>query len=198
VRTDYKEILQSKTVGIAGAGGLGSNCAIALARVGIGKLIICDFDIVSEGNLNRQYYFIKQIGFPKVMAIRDNINQVNPNVQVEIHHEKLDENLIISIFRDCDIIVEAFDLAEMKKMICETVLSKMPDKFIISGMGLGGWGNNNLIRTHQFDKLFICGDLETEVSEEYPPLAPRVGIVSSMQANLVLELLINQKNGNSA
>lgn len=198
MRTDYKEILQSKTVGIAGAGGLGSNCAIALARVGIGKLIICDFDIVSEGNLNRQYYFIKQIGFPKVMAIRDNINQVNPNVQVEIHHEKLDENLIISIFRDCDIIVEAFDLAEMKKMICETVLSKMPDKFIISGMGLGGWGNNNLIRTHQFDKLFICGDLETEVSEEYPPLAPRVGIVSSMQANLVLELLINQKNGNSA
>jgi sulfur carrier protein ThiS adenylyltransferase len=196
VKVDYKKILQSKTVGIAGAGGLGSNCAISLARVGIGKLVICDFDVVSESNLNRQYYFIDQIGCPKVNAIKTNIARVNPCVNVQIHHEKLNPELVVSCFMDCDIIVEAFDLAEMKKMICETVLSEMPDKYLISGMGLGGWGNNNAIKTRNYGKLFICGDLLTEVSEEFPPLAPRVGIVANMQANLVLQLLIKQENGN--
>lgn len=196
MKADYKKILQSKTVGIAGAGGLGSNCAIALARVGIGKLVICDFDTVSEDNLNRQYYFFDQIGYPKVVAIKANISKVNPYVTVEIHHLKLNTDLIPSVFKECDVIVEAFDLADMKKMICETVLSEMPDKYLISGMGLGGWGNNNTIKTHNYGKLFICGDLVTEVSEEYPPLAPRVGIVANMQANLVLQLLIKQEYGN--
>jgi sulfur carrier protein ThiS adenylyltransferase len=196
VKADFKEILQSKTVGIAGAGGLGSNCAIALARVGIGKLVICDFDVVSEANLNRQYYFVDQIGYPKVTAIRTNISRVNPGVNVQIHHAKLNPELVVSSFKDCDVIVEAFDLAEMKKMICETVLSEMPEKYIISGLGVGGWGNNNAIKTLNYGKLFICGDLLTEVSEEYPPLAPRVGIIANMQANLVLQLLIEHENGN--
>lgn len=196
MKADYKEILQSKTVGIAGAGGLGSNCAISLARVGIGKLVICDFDVVSETNLNRQYYFVDQIGYPKVTALRTNITRVNPRVNVHIHHAKLNPELVVSYFKDCDVIVEAFDLAEMKKMICETVLSEMPDKYIVSGLGVGGWGNNNAIKTLNYGKLFICGDLKTEVSDDFPPLAPRVNIVANMQANLVLELLINQNNGN--
>lgn len=53
---EIKSKLKNYTVGIAGAGGLGSNCAIALARVGVGKIIIADFDVVNETNLNRQYF----------------------------------------------------------------------------------------------------------------------------------------------
>ncbi len=57
--------LKAATVGIAGLGGLGSSIAVALARVGVGKLIVADFDVVEPSNLNRQQYFVDQIGFLK-------------------------------------------------------------------------------------------------------------------------------------
>lgn len=187
---NLSDILKNKTVGIAGAGGLGSNCAVALARVGVGNLIITDFDVIDKSNLNRQYYFLHQLGQKKVIALRNNINLINPEVKVNAIDIKLQAKDIIKIFSDCDVIVEAFDLAEMKHMIIETVLSEMPDKIIVSGVGLAGWGNNNSITTSYSDRLIICGDGETEVSDDLPPLAPRVGIVANMQANQVLEILL--------
>ncbi|MFZ4401488.1 MAG: sulfur carrier protein ThiS adenylyltransferase ThiF [Bacteroidales bacterium] len=186
--------LKGKTVGIAGCGGLGSNAAIALSRIGIGKLIIADFDTVDQSNLNRQYYFIDQLGLLKVDALKINIERVNKEVIVEKHCVRLTPENIPVLFWDCDVIIEAFDLAEMKKMLIECVLCEMPEKYIISGSGMAGWGNNNTIKTIQYDKLYICGDLETEISENTPPLAPRVGIVANMQANQVIELLLNKIN----
>jgi sulfur carrier protein ThiS adenylyltransferase len=182
--------LKNKCVGIAGAGGLGSNCAVALARIGIGKLIISDFDTVCESNLNRQYYFREQLGLPKVNALKENISRITTSTEVEIHNIRLSPPSIIDIFKNCDVIVEAFDLAEMKKMIIETVLHEYPDKYIVSGIGMAGWGNNNMLTTKQFDKLYICGDGTAEVSDTLAPLAPRVGIVANMQANQVLEILM--------
>ena len=186
-----KKILQTKIIGIAGCGGLGSNCAVALARVGVGKLIIADFDIVEKSNLNRQYYFFYQIGGKKVIALKDNINKINPEVNVRAYDIKLNPENLIKIFSNCDIIVEAFDLAEMKQMIIETVLSEMPGKPIISGLGVAGWGDNDSIKTRQVGDLYICGDEKTETSENMPPMAPKVGIVANMQANLVLEILLS-------
>ncbi|NOZ35320.1 MAG: sulfur carrier protein ThiS adenylyltransferase ThiF [Chlorobi bacterium] len=188
---EIKNSLKYKTVGIAGAGGLGSNCAVALARSGIGKLIIADFDVVSESNLNRQYYFYDQIGQIKVNALKDNINRINPEVQISIHILKVDEYNIPYIFSECDIIIEAFDKAEEKKMLIETVLTEFPDKPIISGLGMAGFGDNNSLHSKQIENLYICGDEKSEISDNNPPLAPRVGIVSNMQANLVLEILLN-------
>jgi len=188
---NLSDILKNKTVGIAGAGGLGSNCAVALARVGVGNLIITDFDVIDKSNLNRQYYFLHQLGQKKVIALRNNINLINPEVKVNAIDIKLQAEDIVKIFSDCDVIVEAFDLAEMKHMIIETVLLEMPDKIIVSGVGLAGWGNNNSITTSYSDRLIICGDGETEVSDDLPPLAPRVGIVANMQANQVLEILLS-------
>ena len=182
--------LKDKTVGIAGCGGLGSNCAVALARVGIGKLIIADFDIIEESNLNRQYYFYKQIGESKVKSLRENIQLINPKVEIEAHDIKLDSQNIIDIYKDCDVIVEAFDKAEMKQMILETVIEKLPQVPIVAGLGMAGWGDNNSIHCRQLDTLYICGDETKEVSDDLPPLAPRVGIVANMQANTVLEILL--------
>ncbi|MDD3877744.1 MAG: sulfur carrier protein ThiS adenylyltransferase ThiF [Bacteroidales bacterium] len=187
----YQEKLKNITVGIAGCGGLGSNCAVALARIGIGKLIIADFDIIVESNLNRQYFFYDQIGLKKAHALKENILRINPKVLIEAHDVRLTSENIPTIFKECQIIVEAFDLAEMKQMIIETVLTEMPDKYIVAGLGLAGWGHNNLIKTEQFDNLFICGDLISEVSPEMPPLAPKVGIVSNMQANQVFDIIMN-------
>ena len=189
---DYRQILSTKCIGIAGAGGLGSNCAVALARVGVGKLVIADFDVVSQGNSNRQYFFRDQIGEKKVVALRNNLLRIDPNVSVEAHDLKLGSAEILEIFKDCDVIVEAFDLAEMKQMLIETVLSEMPEMFIISGMGLAGWGNSNEIKCSKIDKLIICGDGQLNVSEHFPPLAPRVGMVANLQANQVLELLLGE------
>lgn len=186
------DTLKTKTVGIAGCGGLGSNCAMALARVGIGRLVIADFDVVSESNLNRQYFFRDQVGKLKVYALKDNLLRVNPNVKINAFDLRLCSNDIVEVFSDCDVIIEAFDLAKMKQMIIETVLMFLPEKYIISGMGLAGWGGNNMVKTRFYDKLIVCGDGEIEISETLPPLAPRVGIVAHMQANMALEILLGE------
>jgi sulfur carrier protein ThiS adenylyltransferase len=190
-----KSILSTKTVGIAGCGGLGSNCAAALARIGIGKLVIADFDVIDASNLNRQYYFWEQIGQQKVFALADNIHYIDPMVEVIPHDLKLGPAEIISIFADCDVIVEAFDLAEMKQMIIETVGAEFPEKPLVIGNGMAGWGNSNSIKTEKVtENIYVCGDGVAEISEELPPLAPRVGIVAHMQANNVLSILLGNTN----
>jgi sulfur carrier protein ThiS adenylyltransferase len=193
---EIKKIIKYRTVGIAGAGGLGSNCAVALARIGVGKLIICDFDVITKDNLNRQYYFYEQVGQKKVFALGDNIHFINPDVNVEAHAVKLYPERIVSIFKNCDVIVEAFDLADMKQMIIETVLEYLPDIPMVSGIGMAGWGDNSSIGFRKIDNLYICGDEKTEIAEDCPPLAPRVGIVANMQANTVLEILLEKYRNN--
>ena len=181
-------------VGIAGAGGLGSNCAVALARSGVGTLVIADFDVIEKPNLNRQYYFTNQIGSMKTVALKDNINKINSDVDVIIHQKKLDRLNIPEIFSGCNIIVEALDSSEMKEMLIETVQTKMPGIPVVVGSGMAGWGKTNDISSRKIDDtLFVCGDEYSEISDNLPPIAPRVGIVANMQANIVVELLMNIK-----
>lgn len=178
------------TVGIAGCGGLGSNCAVALARCGIGKLVIADYDIVTLQNLNRQYYFHDQIGRLKVHALSENIGRINPAVVVKAFDMKLCVSDVMELFAGCDVIVEAFDKAEMKQMIIETVLGQMPGKILVAGVGMAGWGKSDLIHCLRSDRLIVCGDGVSEVSETMPVLAPRVSMVACMQANEVLDVLL--------
>lgn len=185
--------LKNKTIGIAGCGGLGSNCAIALARVGIGKLVLVDFDRVEKSNLNRQYFFKDQIGEYKADALRENIRRIDGGVEIEAHVIKLDSDSVIALFSDCDIIVEAFDVDKEKQMIIETVLGDMPEKYIISGQGLAGYGDSDSIHAERHGNLFVVGDGKSSVTEELPPLAPRVGVVANLQANLVLEILLKEE-----
>ena len=185
------EKLKGTCIGIAGCGGLGSNCAMALARVGVGTLVIADFDIVTLENLNRQYYFRDQVGEKKVLALRENIWKVNPDIDVQVHDVRLGPEEVVNIFKDCAVIVEAFDRADMKLMIIETVSERFPDKFIVAASGLAGYGENNALHTRRLGSLFICGDEISEVSADLPPLAPRVAIVAAMQANQVLEIILD-------
>jgi sulfur carrier protein ThiS adenylyltransferase len=96
-----RKLLSDKTVGIAGCGGLGSNCAVALARTGIGKLIIADFDIIEESNLNRQFYFFDQAGQIKSYTLSDNLYLVNPGMEVIPHNIRLNAENIDEMFKDC-------------------------------------------------------------------------------------------------
>lgn len=183
--------LKGTCVGIAGCGGLGSNCAAALVRAGVGRLVIADFDVVTRENLDRQYYFLDQVGQKKVAALRDNLLRINPEVVVETHDLRLGPDEIVHLFKDCRVIVEAFDVADQKRMIIEAVSEHFPDKFIVAGSGLAGYGGNNELRTRRLGSLFICGDETSEVSDELPPLAPRVAAVAALQANQVLEIVLD-------
>ena len=175
---------------IAGAGGLGSNCAALLARVGIGRLVIADFDVVSLSNLNRQFFFRDQVGMKKVEALKANIFRIDPGVVVEAWETRLDPEKIASLFRDCHVVVEALDRAEMKAMLIETVMRLWPGRPLVAASGLAGFGGNNRLRTRVLGDLTLCGDGESEVSREAPPLGPRVAAVAALQANRVLEVLL--------
>jgi sulfur carrier protein ThiS adenylyltransferase len=187
---EIKARLQRKSVGIAGCGGLGSNAAIALARVGIGSLILADCDKVEESNLSRQYFFCDQIGFYKAIALKENIRKVNPSVEVRAHVIELSPTIIIDLYSQCDIILEAVDKAEMKEVIIESVQTAFPQKPLVSGVGMAGWGGNESITTTRSGRLYIVGDRQSEATEENPPLSPRVAIVANMMANIALEFLM--------
>lgn len=192
---DYQQIrsiLRSHTVGIAGAGGLGSNVAMALTRVGVGKLIIVDFDIVAESNLNRQFYFKHQVGFKKVDALRANLLSINPELILETYEVKLDASNILSFFQNIDVMVEAFDRAEMKQIIIEKFQTEKPEIPLVVGNGMAGWGNSNDMKVQQYGNLYICGDGYSEVADKLPPIAPRVSICAAMEANVVLSILLNK------
>jgi sulfur carrier protein ThiS adenylyltransferase len=189
--SEIKSHLSKFRVGIAGAGGLGSNCAVALVRSGIGTLVISDFDIIEEANLNRQFYFPEQIGMEKTKALKENLLRISKATEIIANQITLTPQNIPAIYSGCDVIVEAFDSAEMKAMLIETVQTRMKGTSLVIGSGMAGWGNNEIIRYRKIDDyLFVCGDEMTEVSEDLPPMAPRVGIVANMQANVVIEILM--------
>jgi sulfur carrier protein ThiS adenylyltransferase len=191
--SEIKSHLSKFRVGIAGAGGLGSNCAAALARSGVGTLVIADFDIVEQANLNRQFYFSGQLGMKKTDALKENISKIDKDINVIVHDVKLTHKNIPLIFSGCDVIVEAFDRPQMKEMIIETVQLSMQGIHLVVGSGMAGWGKSGSIKCRKIDEyLYVCGDESTGVSEEIPPLAPRVGIVSHMQANVVVEILMKK------
>jgi len=186
-------ILSQSVIGIAGAGGLGSTVAVTLARAGVGKLIIADFDKVETSDLGRQQYFMDQIGKPKVEALEENLKKINPFSNYEMHNVKVDKNNVREIFTPADILVEAFDHADQKHMLVEAWLSQFPQKPIIVASGLAGYGKNNKLHQRRLGNLYICGDEESECDECNAPMAPRVAVVANMQANLVIELLVKLK-----
>lgn len=190
-----KFVLQKHTVGIAGAGGLGSNVAMTLVRAGVGKLIIADFDVVSESNLNRQFYFRDQLGAKKVDVLKDNLLRINPDVKIEIHNIQLDSHNILPLFDSVDVMVEAFDIAEMKEMIIEQFQVNKPSIPLVVGNGMAGWGESNEMKVEKLGNLYICGDSKTEIGPEMPPMAPRVLICAAMQANTVMSILLDNQFG---
>jgi sulfur carrier protein ThiS adenylyltransferase len=186
-------ILRASTIGIAGAGGLGSNVAVSLTRAGIGRIIVADSDVIEPSNLNRQQYFISQIGMPKVEALRVNLKKISRFTECEAHHVRLTKANIPKIFDPVDIMVEALDRAKAKEMLLDCWISHFPLKPIIIASGLAGFGLNKKLHTRKIGDLYICGDEESECRPGVSPMAPRVALVANMQANLVLELLIKPR-----
>ena len=183
-------ILSTKTIGIAGAGGLGSNVAIALARSGVKRFIIADYDVVEESNLNRQYYFLSQIGKVKVKALQENIKNINPDIKCTLHQEKLMKGSMSEPFNDVDVIIEALDQAEIKTQFIEEILHHLVDIPIVAASGVAGYGHSDRIRTIQSNHLYMVYDEEAHSSDNDVLLAPKVCLMANWQANIVLEILL--------
>lgn len=186
--------LENACVAVCGLGGLGSHMAINLARSGVGKLHLIDFDVVEPSNLNRQAYNIDDLGKLKTEAMKEQLSKINPFIEVKINTLKIEKEDIKELFINDDIVCEAFDNAYYKAMLAQNFHLFFKDKILISASGLAGYGASNLIKTRQIAKnFFVCGDLVSAAEVGRGLIAPRVSICAAHQANLVLELLANKE-----
>ena len=190
---EFQKKISSTTVAVCGLGGLGSNIAISLARAGIGKLILIDFDKVDITNLHRQQYKINQIGMSKTEALQNNLKEINPYLETKIHTICLDESNAKDVLADADIICEAFDNAEAKANIVNFVLSEMPDKYIVAASGMAGLDSANLIKTRKVSKRFyLCGDEVSDIKDGIGLVSTRVMLCAAHQAHTVLRIIAEE------
>lgn len=186
-----RAVLEGARVGIAGAGGLGSNCAMHLVRAGVRHLVVADFDVVNESNLNRQFFFRDQLGMKKVEALKANLLRIDPGADIAAVDAKLDAASTRELFRDCDVVVEAFDAAEAKAMLLAALMPS--GRKLVTASGLAGWGCSNALRVKRMGaNLVTVGDGETAVRADLAPVSPRVGIAAAMEANAVVALLLGK------
>ncbi len=185
------DILSKKTAGIAGLGGLGSNVAVSLVRSGLGKLIVADYDTVELSNLNRQFYFLEDIGKKKTEALAVYLKKINPGLILDAHWIKLNRKNVCKVFKGANVLIEAFDKAEEKAWLIETWSECFPEKPIIVASGLAGYGKTDLLKVERSGNIFICGDGKSDSSMGLN--AARVAIVANIQANVAIEILANEK-----
>ena len=188
-----QEKFSKAVIAVCGLGGLGSAIAVMLARAGIGKLILIDFDRVDITNLHRQQYKADQIGVWKTKALEENLREIAPYIKTEIHNEKLTEKNAPVLLGSADIICEAFDNPQAKAMLVNGVLEAFGDKYIVAGSGMAGIGPANSIRTRRItSRFYLCGDESSDVSESGSLFSSRVMLCAAHQAHTVLRILAGE------
>ena len=97
------------------------------------------------------------------------------------------------LFSGCDVVVEAFDKPDQKAMLLENLLTRLPEKPVVSGSGMAGYGSANLIKTEKrFGHVYLCGDGTSDVADGLGLMAPRVAVCSAHEGTMVLRLLIGE------
>ena len=188
---EKQRLLSEGHVAIAGLGGLGSNVACALARIGVGHLHLIDFDVVDITNLNRQQYFIGQLGMYKTDALKSLLEQINPYLEYESVCVKVTPENVKQLFEMYPIVCEAFDKPDQKAMLVRELLGQCPETMVVSGNGMAGLGDTNDIQTRKMmRRLYVCGDQKTDVGIGIGLIAPRVAACAAHQANKVLQLIL--------
>jgi len=180
--------IQSKKIGIGGAGGLGSNCAMMLVRSGFKNLEIIDQDLIDASNINRQQYFTAEIGSPKVEVLKKRLLDINQDATIIIHQTKWHEGNAEGFFKGFDYIVEAFDVADWKYRFVQYYSPRFP--VIISGVGMAGLSEKKPMTVKKMGNIYICGDRVTDSAQGHPPMAPRVTQCAAMMAEIILDLTL--------
>ncbi len=186
---ELQQKFSSACVAVCGLGGLGSNAAISLARAGIGKIVLIDFDNVDISNLHRQQYAVSQLGMYKTEAMKQTLSEISPYCNILTHTLKLTEDNL-SLLSHCDVICECFDNAESKAMLVNGISELYLEKYIVAASGMSGLHTGNTIQTKRLGKrLYICGDGTSDVADDGTLFAPRVMLCAAHQANTVLRIL---------
>lgn len=184
------EALHKARVAVVGLGGLGSNIAVALTRLGVGHLYLYDFDRVELSNLNRQYYFLDDIGKYKADALLTHLRQINPYADFHAQVVRVTPDNIPTLLGSCDLICEALDAAESKAMLVTNVLNTWPDKCLIAGNGLAGFGPATAITSKRISKNFyLCGD-NTSDFHDLPLCGARVALCAAQQSLLAARIIL--------
>ncbi len=188
-----QEQFANASVAICGLGGLGSHIAVSLARAGIGRLILIDFDRVDVSNLHRQQYKASQVGMHKTKALADTLKEIAPYSQVETHTVLITEANACELLKTANVICEAFDNAEAKAMLANTVLEKMPDSYLVAASGMAGLGSANSIKTRKITaKFFLCGDGISDTADGMSLVSSRVMLCAAHQAHMTLRILATE------
>ena len=187
---DLQARFSNSTVAICGLGGLGSNVAFSLARAGIGKLILIDFDHVDISNLHRQQYKASQVGMKKTTALKENLLEIAPYLTADTYTVRITEENIPTLLSDADIICEAFDRAEEKAMLVNAVLERFPGKYLVAASGMAGLGPANTVQTRKITQHFyLCGDGSSDTADGMGLISSRVMLCAAHQAHTVLRIL---------
>lgn len=190
---EVQQKLAAGNVAIAGLGGLGSNVAFALARIGVGHLHLIDFDTVDITNLNRQQYFMEHIGMKKTDALQSLLLKINPYLDIRTDCVRVTEDNLQELFSDATIVCEAFDRPEAKAMLVNGILTHFPDKKLVSASGMAGYDSSNTIVTRQvMPNFYLCGDGVSEPAYGHVLMAARVAICAAHEANMITRLLLGE------
>jgi len=183
--------LKSASVAIIGLGGLGSNAAISLVRMGIGTIKLIDYDYVEPSNINRQYYFLDQLGIPKTEALESTIKRINPYVQIDTAQLKIQSDNILSVVKGYDVIIEAVDDALTKKMIISSLLNFSTGSYIIGASGIAGLYDTSIFTYKTVgSRVIIVGDFQNEVKKGRSLISSRVAVAANIQANLAARYIV--------
>ncbi|MBF0479963.1 MAG: sulfur carrier protein ThiS adenylyltransferase ThiF [Candidatus Omnitrophica bacterium] len=180
--------IRAQKIGIAGAGGLGSNSAHVLVRCGFKNFEILDSDIIDASNLNRQLFFSDEVGLPKAETLKKRLLSINQDLNITIHHVRWTKENGDQFFHSCDFIMECFDRAENKHALVNFYHDKT--QFLISGNGVAGIGLEHKLTIKKHGNIYIIGDGTSNVLDGTPPLAPSVIGCSAKMAEIVLELTL--------
>ena len=192
---EIQEKLSAGRVAIAGLGGLGSNVAYSLTRIGVGHLHLIDFDVVDITNLNRQQYFMEHLGMPKTDALESLLKRINPYLDIKTDCVRVTEDNIGELFGEWDIVCEAFDDPDAKAMLVNGILEHFPEKKLVSASGMAGFGSSNSIVTKKVtDNFYLCGDRVSAPEYGRGLMAPRVAICAAHEANMITRLILGEED----
>lgn len=190
---ELQKKISAARVAVCGLGGLGSNIAIALARAGVGHLHLIDFDRVDITNLNRQQYFVRQLGLLKTDALQETLTDIAPYCDITTNSVKITEENFAQLLEKEDIICEAFDCSEAKAMLVNGVLERFPEKYLLSSSGMAGFGSANIIVTrHVFQYFYLCGDGMSDVNDGIGLVSSRVLACAAHEAHMVIRILAGE------
>lgn len=186
-----QEKLKQSTVLVVGCGGLGSPVLTYLTLAGIGKLIIIDYDEVSESNLNRQFlHGESDIGRLKIDSAKEQLHRLNSQVQIIGVKEKLHEKNISKIIEDADVVVNCVDNIQTRILVGRECLKQNIPLVEAGVQGFYGWIMNIRPETACLECI---GFEKIKLKPPLPIIGVTAGVIGALQANECIKILLGMK-----